>query len=189
MKLTYESIVAQREAHKRFIEERDKKFTGNGWADTLKSAKATKDRLDEECIEKDDADILVGIIEESMNAPHKRHIDGLSVLFKFSPNLKEDVYENIDDWLLNAEISDISVEQALINIDAYQVTPLKRITCFLYIMQLEEDDVLDLLRDLSFKQSIDRLSAMHSDYIKSNNKQAGETSNAKRVHKSLQEFC
>lgn len=183
MNLTYDRLLASRKAHQRYIQSRDEKVTGNGWADTLKSAIATKQRLEVEGIDKEDTDILINIINEIMNTPHKRHIEGVSALFRFSPFLKEDVYENIDEWLSNASISNISISQALINIDAYQVTPLKRITCYLYIMQLEEDDVIDLMKDTLSEQSIERLRLMHPEYIKTKNK---TSDNEGYVHTSLQ---
>lgn len=166
MKFTYQNIIRAREAHQRYIETRDSKNMGTGWSETLKYAKQVNERIEEECIDKDDFELMLNVIDESLVTPHKRHIDGLSALFTYSPELKEEVYERIDDWLSQSEMTKLSVEQALINIDAYQVTPLKRIVSFLYIIQLDEDDILDMMRDLTFKPSIDRLSSMHSQYLK-----------------------
>jgi hypothetical protein len=168
MKFTYENVVLSKEAHQRYIESRDSKNMGSGWSDTLKDEREVMERIEEECIDKDDVDLMLNVIDESLMTPHKKHIDGLNVLFSYSPELKEEVYERIDDWLSQYGITQLTVEQALLNIDAYQVTPLKRIVSFLYIVQLDEDDVLELLQALTFQPSINRLSSMHARYIKKN---------------------
>jgi hypothetical protein len=159
--LTYDSIVRADNAVRRFVGQIEDRNADSGWSYTMRKPLKVMSRLRDEGVERDDVDSLVGIIEECFSAPHKTHINGLAVLFKYSDELRDEIVELSSDWLKNADLEDITPYQALSNIDAYQVTPQRRIASYLYITQLSNDDVFTLLSTVKNNYSIKRLLEMH----------------------------
>lgn len=161
MALSYESILKERQAHRSFVGKVDVLNGDGSWEESMKKPFHVASRLRDEEIDKDETEVFIGIIEDCLANPHKSQITGLLHLFKFADTLREDIREYIPEWLETAELNGISKIQALINIDTYQVTPIKRLVSFLYIMSIDESDIFDILNTVNKEESICRLLDMH----------------------------
>lgn len=159
--LTIENLERAKAAHRRFIDKKDGQRSGESWSETLKSSRSTDSRISKEGINASDVESLMAIVEEAKSTPSKQHVNGLTSLICFSKELKEEISDAIEDWMEDVGLSELTPSQALSNIDAYQISPVRRIISFLYVAQLGEESVFEAINTAKRPESIERLMRIH----------------------------
>jgi hypothetical protein len=158
--LSYEGLKREEQALKKFIGAIDCKNESSCWVELLKKPLQVISKLKESEVGPNDVDEAISIIEECFESPHRDHVSGLIVLFRYFPDLKDEIIELVPDWVEKADFVELTPVKALTNIDTYQITPVRRMASFLYVMQLDDDIIFNMLNTVREHEPLNRLVGM-----------------------------